>query len=78
MHFVKVEKSPEKVRLTLYDGALKVLESEDFPDLYALNFHLQTLGKKYKMRDSLLVVHDRSRNAVDMGIATDENSLFVS
>lgn len=78
MHFVKVEKSPERVRLTLYDSGLQVLESEDFADLYTLNFHLQTLGKKYRVRDSLLVVHDRERNTVEMATASDENSLFVS
>ena len=78
MHFVKVEKSPGKVHLTLYDASLKVLESEDFQDLYTLNFHLQTLGTKYKMRESLIVVHDREKNAVEMATASDENSLFVS
>lgn len=78
MHFVKVDKSPGNVRLTLYDDTLKVLESEDFADLYTLNFHLQTLGKKYGVRDSLLVVHDREKNAVEMATASDENSLFVS
>lgn len=78
MHFVKVEKSSRGSRLTLYDGALKALESEDFADLYTLNFHLQTLGTKHRVRDSLLVVHDRDKNTVEMAIATDENSLFVS
>ncbi len=78
MHFFRVDKSPGKVRLTLYDGTLCALESEEFSDLYTLNFHLQTLGKKYNVRDSLLVVHDKSKNAVEMSIAIDENSLFVS
>lgn len=78
VHFVKVEKSSGKVRLTLYDASLKVLESEDFSDLYTLNFHLQTLGTKYKMRESLIVVHDRDKNTVEMVTASDENSLFVS
>jgi hypothetical protein len=77
VHFVKVEKSPGKVRLTLYDASLKILESEDFADLYTLNFHLQTLGTKYKVRESLLVVHDKEKNAVEMATASDENSLFV-
>jgi hypothetical protein len=30
------------------------------------------------VRDSLLVVHDREKNAVEMATASDENSLFVS
>jgi hypothetical protein len=78
VHFVKVEKSPGKVHLTLYDSSLQVLESEGFSDLYTLNFHLQTLGTKYKLRESLIVVHDREKNAVEMATASDENSLFVS
>ncbi|WP_415282969.1 hypothetical protein [Candidatus Nitrososphaera sp. FF02] len=78
MHFVKVEKSPGKANLTLYDSALAVLESEDFSDLYTLNFHLQTLGTKYRVRDSLVIVHDREKNTVQLATASDENSLFVS
>ncbi|NOJ28364.1 MAG: hypothetical protein DA330_10175 [Nitrososphaera sp.] len=77
MHVAKVEKSADSVSFSLYDENLKLLESESFADLYTLNFHLQTLAKKYGLQKSLLVIHDIQANKVTMEIAKDENSFFV-
>lgn len=73
-----VEKSSKGLKLSLYGENLALIESESFEDLYTLNFHLQTLARKHRMEKGLLVIHDRDRNAVDMSIAHDENSFFVS
>jgi hypothetical protein len=73
-----IEKSSEGLKLTVYSESLTLIESESFSDLYTLNFHLQTLAKKHRIEKSLLVVHDKDRNAVDLSLAQDENSFFVS
>ena len=78
MNVALIEKSSEGLKLVLYSDSLSLVESESFDDLYTLNFHLQTLAKKYRIEKGLLVVHDRDRNAVNLSIAQDENSYFVS
>jgi len=78
VNFALIEKSSGKTKLSLYSDSLALIESESFDDLYTLNFHLQTLAKKHGIEKGLLVVHDRDRNAVDMSIAQDENSFYVS
>lgn len=78
MNVALVEKSSAGLKLSLYSESLALIESESFDDLYTLNFHLQTLAKKHGIEKGLLVVHDRDRNAVDLSIALDENSFFVS
>ena len=78
MNIVLIEKSTERTKLSLYSESLVLMESESFDDLYTLNFHLQTLAKKHGIEKGLLVVHDRNRNAVDLSVAQEENSFFVS
>lgn len=78
MNVALIEKSSVKTTLSLYNDSLALIESESFDDLYTLNFHLQTLAKKHRIEKAILVVHDRDRNAVDLSIAHDENSFFVS
>ncbi|MEW6604528.1 MAG: hypothetical protein AB1351_07540 [Thermoproteota archaeon] len=78
MNVALIEKSSDSLKLSLYSGSLALIESESFRDLYTLNFHLQTLAKKHRIEKGLLVVHDKDRNAVDLSIAQDENSFFVS
>jgi hypothetical protein len=80
VHIFKVTKSPGgEASLELYDGtSLALLESEFFSDLNALNFHLQTLATKYRTGGGLVIVHDKPNNIVEMFLAKDENSLFVS
>ena len=77
MNVALVEKSKSGMKLNFFDGDLSLLESETFPDLYTLNFHLQTLAKKHKVASGLLVVHDHEKNRVDLSLAKDEDSFFV-
>lgn len=78
MNVVLIEKSSNSSKLSLYNDSLSLIESELFADLYTLNFHLQTLAKKHNIEKGLLVVHDRDRNTVNLSIAENENSFFVS
>jgi hypothetical protein len=73
-----IEKSSDRLKLSLYSESLAIIESESFDDPYTLNFYLQTLAKKHEIEEGLLVVHDKDRNTVKMSIARDENSFFVS
>ena len=78
MFITLVEKSSEGLRLSIYDENLVLVESDSFKDSYTLNFKLQALAKKLKMEKSILVIHDKERNAVDLLLAQDENLFFAS
>lgn len=78
MHFAKVEKGAHGTRLELYDANLQVLESDSFPDLYTLNFHLQTLASRHKIQEALVILHDLESSTVCLSLARGENSFFVS
>jgi hypothetical protein len=78
MNIVKITKSGNEFISYVYDEDLNLMESKSFTDNYTTNFYLQTLPRKYKTRKTLLVVQDKDRNAVDLLIAEDEDSLFIS
>jgi hypothetical protein len=78
MYITLVEKSSEGLRLSIYDENLVLVESDSFKDSYTLNFKLQALAKKHKIEKSILVIHDKERNAVNLLLAHDENLFFVS
>ena len=78
MNIVLIEKSSERTKLSLYSESLDLMESASFDDLYTLNFHLQALAKKHGIEKGLLVVHDRDRNAVDLSVAQEESSFYIS
>jgi hypothetical protein len=72
-----IEKSSEGLKLSVYSESLALVESDSFNDTYTLNFHLQALAKKHRIEKSLLVIHDKNRNAVELSLAHDENLFFV-
>jgi hypothetical protein len=72
-----VEKSSEGLKLSVYSESLALVESDSFNDSYTLNFHMQALSRRHGIQKSLLVIHDKDRNAVDLSLAQDENSFFV-
>jgi hypothetical protein len=78
VHVTIIEKSSEGLRLSVYSENLALVESDSFNDFYTLNFHLQALARKHGIEKSLLVIHDKDKNAVDLSLAHDENSFFVS
>jgi hypothetical protein len=72
-----VKSQTSGIKLDIYDNNLTLLESETFQDLYTLNFHLQTLVKKYKISKGLMVVHDADRNRVNLALAEGDDAFFV-
>lgn len=77
MNIVKIIKSDNEIKLNLYDDNLNLIESESFVDTSTINFYLQTLPRRHKIKKALLIVHDKNKNSVNMIIAEDENSFFI-
>jgi hypothetical protein len=78
VNIVKIIKSDNEIKLSLYDDdSLNLLESESFADTSTINFYLQTLPRRHKIKKALLIVHDKNKNSVNMIIAEDENSFFI-
>jgi hypothetical protein len=73
-----VEKSAGGLKLSVYSESLALVDSDSFNDSYTLNFHLQALARRHGIEKSLLVIHDKDRNEVDLSLAQDENLFFVS
>ena len=78
MYVTIIEKSSGGLKLSVYSESLALVESDSFNDFQTLNFHLQALARKHGIEKSLLVIHDKDKNAVDLSLAHDENSFFVS
>ena len=78
MYITLIEKSAGGLKLSVYSESLALIESDSFNDSYTLNFHLQALARRHAIKKSLLVIHDKERNAVDLSLAHDENLFFVS
>lgn len=64
--------------MSVYSESLALVESDSFNDSHTLNFYLQALARRHGIEKSLLVIHDKDRNAVDLSLAQDENLFFVS
>jgi hypothetical protein len=78
MYVTLVEKSAGGLKLSVYSESLALVDSDSFNDSYTLNFHLQALARRHGIEKSLLVIHDKDRNEVDLSLAHDENLFFVS
>ena len=78
MYITLIEKSAGGLKLSVYSESLALVESDSFNDSYTLNFHLQALARRHGIEKSLLVIHDKDRNEVDLSLAQDENLFFVS
>jgi hypothetical protein len=78
MYITLIEKSTGRLKLSVYSESLTLVDSDSFNDSYTLNFHLQALAKKHRIEKTLLVIHDKDRNAVELSIAQEESLFFVS
>jgi hypothetical protein len=78
MNIVKITKSGNGFIAYVYDEDLNLMESKSFSDNSTTNFYLQTLPRKFRTGKILLVIEDKCRNATDLLIAKDEDSLFIS
>jgi hypothetical protein len=77
MYITLIEKSSEDFKLSIYDESLTMVETNSFADSYTLNFHLQALVKKHTIDKSLMIIHDKEKNTVNLLLAHEENSFFV-
>jgi hypothetical protein len=77
MHIAKIVKQRNQVALVFYDECLNILEKQSFADTPSLNFFLQTLPRKHSVERTLLVIHDKKLDKLDMQIAVSENSYYV-
>ena len=68
MKIIKLLKIKENIyESIIFNEDLTVLcPPELFEDLYTLNFYLQTLQKKFNFNDSLIIIHDKINNSVEI------------
>lgn len=68
MKILKVVKTQDhKFEINLYNENLTSLNiKEIFDDLYTLNFYLQALQKKYNFYETLIIIHDKVKNEVNL------------
>jgi hypothetical protein len=78
VYITLVEKSAGGLKLRVYSESLALVDSNSFNDSHTLNFHLQALARRQGIAKSLLVIHDKDKNEVDLSLAHDENLFFVS
>jgi hypothetical protein len=78
VYITLIEKSSDGFKLSVYDEDLLPVETDSFQDPYTLNFHLQALAKKHRIDKSILVIHDKEKNTVNILLAHEENLFFES
>ena len=78
MNIIKIEKSDDTIKLSLYESNLTLIESNSFTDIYTTNFYMQTLAKKHNIKKVLFIIHDKNKNSVEMRIAEEENAFFIT
>lgn len=68
MKILKVVKTQDhKFEINLYNENLTSLNiKEIFDDLHTLNFYLQVLQKKYNFYETLIIIHDKVKNEVNL------------
>ncbi len=68
MKILKVLKTNDhKFEINLYNEDLTNLNTKEiFDDLYTLNFYLQALQKKYNFYETLVIIHDKVKNEVNL------------
>jgi hypothetical protein len=68
MKIIKLLKTQEnKYEVTLFNKDLAELSAkETFDDLYTLNFYLQSMQKKLNFYESLIILHDKFNNTVEL------------
>ena len=63
---LKINDNKFEIKLYNQDMTLLTDTKESFDDLYTLNFYLQALQKKYNFFETLVVMHDMSKNKVEL------------
>lgn len=68
MNIIKLLKTKESLyEAIIFNIDLTVLcPKETFEDLSTLNFYLQSMQKKLNFEDSLIIIHDKFNNSVEI------------
>jgi hypothetical protein len=87
MNIALITKNKKQVNLKLFDEHLKEIIEEEFPDIYTLNFFLQTIPKKYNIIKTLIIFNDleklncnndnNNKNIIELLLAEEENAYFI-
>ena len=77
MKIIKLIKTTENLyEVIIFNTDLTVLcPKESFEDIYTLNFYLQSMQKKLNFYNSLIVLHDKFNNTVE--ILKNNGEIFV-
>ena len=52
--------------ILLNKDLIELYDKETFEDLYTLNFYLQSMQKKSNFYESLVIIHDKFNNKVEL------------
>jgi hypothetical protein len=68
MKIIKLIKTTENLyEVIIFNTDLTILcPKETFEDIYTLNFYLQSMQKKLNFYNSLIVLHDKFNNTVEI------------
>ena len=68
MKIIKLIKTTENIyEVIIFNTDLTVLcPKETFEDIYTLNFYLQSMQKKLNFYNTLIVLHDKFNNTVEI------------
>lgn len=68
MKIIKLIKTTENIyEVIIFNTDLTILcPKETFEDIYTLNFYLQSMQKKLNFYNSLIVLHDKFNNTVEI------------
>jgi hypothetical protein len=68
MQIIKLLKTKENKYevILLNKDLIELCDKETFQDLYTLNFYLQSMQKKLNFYESLLIIHDKLNNKVEL------------
>jgi hypothetical protein len=77
MKIIKLIKTTENLyEVIIFNTDLTILcPKETFEDIYTLNFYLQSMQKKLNFYNSLIVLHDKFNNTVE--ILKNNGEIFV-
>ena len=77
MKIIKLLKTQEnKYEVILFNIDLTELSpKETFEDLYTVNFYLQSMQKKLKFHESLIIIHDKFNNTVQL--VKNKGEIFI-
>ena len=77
MKIIKIIKNQEnKYEVILFNiDLIELSAKETFEDLYTVNFYLQSMQKKLNFHESLIIIHDKFNNTVQL--VKNKGEIFI-